>query len=277
MLEDTQSINKVPLVSVIMPTYNCGRYLKKTIECVLSQTFTDFELVITDDCSTDPKVHEILSFFESDPRVRVFYLEKNSGAGVARNKCTEMARGRYIAFCDGDDYWMPAKLEKQLKLMQEKDCCLSYTSYLELNDAGNAVSIMLPPKRLTFRDTLHDDKIGFSTAMYDTSKFGKFYMPTIRRRQDWALVLLILQKCKEAFGVDEVLTYYNLSRNSLSRKKIPLVRYAVQVYQIVLGYSKVHSYLYLFFCFLPAYVLKKLKKRRDIKKYLKEHPNPVEI
>ena len=276
MLEDTQA-NKTPLVSVVMPTYNCAKYLRKTINCVLSQTFPDFELIIADDCSTDPAVREILSSFEDDPRVHIIYLEENSGAGVARNKCTEMARGRYIAFCDGDDYWMPTKLEKQLKLMEERKCCLSYTSYLELNDAGNAVSIMLPPPRLTFRDTLHDDKIGFSTAMYDTSMFGKFYMPTIRRRQDWALVLLILQKCGEAFGVDEVLTYYNLSHNSLSRKKIPLVKYAAQVYQLVLGYSKIHSYAYLFFCFLPAYVSKKLKKRRDIKEYLTEHPNPVSL
>lgn len=276
MLEETLS-KTAPLVSVVMPTYNCGRYLKKTIECVLSQTFTDFELVITDDCSTDADVKAILSSYEKDPRVRIFYLDKNSGAGVARNKCTEMARGRYIAFCDGDDYWKPTKLEKQLKLMNEKKCCLSYTSYLEVNDAGNAVSIMLPPKRLTFCDTLHDDKIGFSTAMYDTSMYGKFYMPTIRRRQDWALVLLILQKCGEAYGVEDVLTYYNLSRNSLSRKKIRLVKFAAQVYQIVLGYSKVHSYLYLFLCFLPTYVVKKLKKRRDIKAYLKVHPNPVEI
>lgn len=270
MVEDNVNVS-VPKVSVIMPTYNCADYLEQAIRSILAQTFTDFELVITDDCSTDPRMDTIFAMFADEPRIRLFRLAENSGAGVARNKCTDEARGRYIAFCDGDDYWLPTKLEKQLALMEERQCCLSYTSYLEYNEAGMPVSIMLPPAKLTFRDTLHDDKIGFSTAMYDTKPFGKFYMPTIRRRQDWALVLLILQKCRVAYGVDEVLTHYNLSRGSLSRKKVRLVRYAAKVYQIVLGFGKVHSYLYLFFCFVPHYAIKKLRKRRDIRRYLRSN------
>ena len=116
------------LVSVIMPTYNAAQWVAQSIDSVLGQTYTDLELIITDDCSTD-NTRDILRQYEAaDARVKVIYMDENLGAGRTRNKCIEHAQGRYIAFCDSDDRWMPTKLEKQLRFMKEKDCCMVVAS-----------------------------------------------------------------------------------------------------------------------------------------------------
>lgn len=112
---------KEDLVSVIMPTFNESRFLAQSIESVLNQTYTNLELLITDDCSTDEKTLEILDFYsQNDHRVQVFRLTQNMGAGAARNNSISRAKGRYIAFCDSDDRWLPTKLERQIEYMQKK-------------------------------------------------------------------------------------------------------------------------------------------------------------
>ncbi len=123
---------KKELVSVIMPTYNASKYLADSIESILAQTYTNLELIITDDCSTDNTRIILEEYSRKDPRVKVEYLKKNCGPGIARNKSIERAQGRYIAFCDCDDRWFPEKLEKQIAHMTRKDCALCSSSYLSL-------------------------------------------------------------------------------------------------------------------------------------------------
>ena len=117
------------LVSIITPSYNSSSFIAETIESILSQTYLNWELLITDDCSTDRSVEIIERYIQRDSRIKLFRLEKNCGAGVCRNRSISEAKGRFIAFCDSDDRWRPEKLEKQLAFMREKDCALSYTSY----------------------------------------------------------------------------------------------------------------------------------------------------
>lgn len=255
-------------VSVIMPTYNESSLLVESIRCILAQTYTNIELLITDDASPNDEVRNtLLQLQRQDPRVRLFFLETNYGPGLARNISIEKAEGRYIAFCDSDDCWTPDKVERQVAFMKEKDCSLSYTTYLKRTPEGRTVGIVRCPKSLTLRQLKHDNKIGCSTAMYDTSKYGKFFMPTIRKRQDWALFLSILKKCGIAYGLDVPLTYYCVRPGSVSKRKFPLVGYNATVYQNVFGYSKLKSYLYLFFIFMPNYLLKKAGIWLDSGKY----------
>ena len=113
-------MNKEDLVSVIMPTYNAGKYLADSINSILNQSYKNLELLITDDASTDPTTLQLLQEFASkDNRVDILYLKENHGAGYARNKSIERAKGRYIAFCDSDDRWTTDKLEKQIAFMNE--------------------------------------------------------------------------------------------------------------------------------------------------------------
>ena len=250
------------LVSVIMPTYNAERWVAASIDSVLAQTYPDLELIITDDCSTDNTRAILKEYEQKDPRVRVIYAEKNLGAGHTRNKCIEAAQGRYLAFCDSDDRWMPTKLEKQLNFMHEKDCCMVFASYITCDEQGNNNGVIIAPKQQSLFQTKCDDKIGFLTCIYDTEKTsGKMFMPVQRKRQDYAYVLQILQKCHYAYGIEEPLAYYRLHPESISANKWSLIKYEMLTWQVVFCDSKLHSFLFFIFCFLPSYAWKKLHTR----------------
>lgn len=258
------------LVSVIMPTYNSSRFLADSVESVLNQTYKNIELLITDDCSSDGKTHEILKYYEDrDKRVRVFYQNENVGAGGARNVSIENAHGRYIAFCDSDDRWTPDKLERQIALMKSKNCVLCCSSYILCDDNDNEKGIYIAPERITFSNMLRDNKIGCLTAVYDVKGLGqKFFMPSIRKRQDWALFLTIIRKCGIAYGIEAPLAYYRIRKGSISNRKLSLIKYNAKVYQDVLGYSVPKSYTYFFFCFMPAYIAKVFKRKYDSYVYM---------
>ena len=255
------------LVSVIMPTYNAGKFLADCISSILDQTYPDLELLITDDGSTDPVTLDILHKIEErDSRVDVIYLDHNHGAGYARNKSIERARGRYIAFCDSDDRWTPDKLEKQIAFMNQKQCALSCASYIIFNlNEQKSVGINIAPPKITFSMMKRDNKIGCLTAIYDTQLLGrKYYMPTLRKRQDWALFLQILKDCKVCYSYpNQPLAVYCRHRHSISSSKISLAKYNIAVYRSILGYGWLKACFYFAFLFLPTYILKLMKRKQD--------------
>lgn len=249
------------LVSIITPTYNSGEFIAETIDSILSQSYKNWELLITDDCSKDNTIEIIEQYIKEDRRIKLFKLEKNSGAGVARNNSISKAQGRYIAFCDSDDRWYPEKLERQLLFMQKLGCDFSYSSYLTCTEEGENNGIIVCPKQITFNSNLKDCKIGCLTAIYDTQKIGKIYMPLIRKRQDWGLWMKVLKECKIGYGIKEPLAIYRLCNNSISSNKKSLIKYNIGVYQEVLGWSKLRATLFFIFCFTPAYIKKRLVNR----------------
>ena len=246
-----------PLVSIITATYNTSSFIDRTIRSVQNQSFTDWEMLITDDCSKDNTVEIIKEMASKDERIKSFVLEKNSGAGVARNTSIEHAGGRFIAFLDGDDMWAPDKLEKQIAFMQKNDCAMSYTSYLTCDEQDVVTGIVVCPHKHTLADSKRDNKPGFSTVMYDTEKVGKVFMSTLRKRQDWCLNMTVLKKCGTAFGLVEPLTYYRKGQESLSKDKKSLAKYHVAVYQEVLGWSKLKATLWFLFVYMPCWSWKR--------------------
>ena len=259
------------LVSVIMPTYNSGQLLKDSIDSILNQTYHDLELLITDDNSSDVQTREILQYYsQKDERVNVLLLDSNHGPGYARNKSIERARGRYIAFCDSDDRWFPEKLERQLTFMAERKCALCYSSYIMCDDTDKDLGITIAPAKMTFNKLKRDNQIGCLTAIYDTQMLGKkYYMPAIRKRQDWGLFLSILRDCKEAYAIQEPLAFYRIRKNSVSRNKLSLIKYNILIYQKVLGFSPLKANLYFFFIFIPNHFVKKAKCWIDSINYLR--------
>lgn len=259
------------LVSVIMPTYNTGKFLSESIASVLNQTYPNLELLITDDGSTDETLTILENYAQKDPRVKVFCLGSHQGPGHTRNHSIQEAQGRYIAFCDSDDRWMPEKLEKQIQFMQEKQCALCCSSYITCNDRNEETGIVYAPAEITFSMMKRDNKIGCLTAIYDTQLLGKkYYMPSLQKRQDWALFMDITKQCHKAYGITEPLAYYRHRNNSVSSNKFALIPYNIKVYETILGYSRVKATLYFFFLFLPTYYAKVLKRNRDSKEYLKK-------
>lgn len=241
-----------------MSTYNSAKWVAESIDSVLAQTYQNIELLISDDHSSDAETISILkTYAQRDGRVKVFFLDTNEGAGVARNNSIRHATGRYIAFCDSDDRWMPDKLEKQVAFMQQNGCCLCFSSYYVCTYDGEINGKVIAPKTLTFLQEKKDNKIGCLTAIYDTTHHGKIYMPTLRKRQDWALFLNILKECHTAYALQEPLAIYRKVPGSISSQKLKLIKYNVMVYKEVFGYSTIVAYLYLFIFFIPAYLKKK--------------------
>lgn len=247
-----------PLVSIITPTYNSEDFVAETIEAIQAQTYPDWELLITDDCSTDRTRDIVQAYADKDERIRLFVLEKNSGAGVARNNSLEQAQGRYIAFCDSDDRWTPEKLEKQVDFMRANDYAFTFTSYHTCDESGNVNGIVSCRRKETYSSLTRDDKIGCLTAMYDSEKIGKIPFPSLRKRQDWGMKLLALKKCGTAYGIQEPLALYRLRTGSISRNKLSLIKYNVAVYEEVLGWGRGAAHLYFFTVFMPTYICKKI-------------------
>lgn len=221
----------MPLVSIITPSFNSANYISNTIDSIISQTFTEWELFIIDDCSTDNSIEVISEWCKKDSRINLIQLHENSGAAVARNKGIEAAKGRFIAFLDSDDKWLPNKLEKQLQFMQKNNYEFTYTAYNKVTPDGTILGEMGVPKKLKYSDLLKKCEIGCLTAMYDTSRLGKVYMPLIRKRQDLGLWLKILKNTKYAYGLNEILSSYTLRKDSISSNKRQAASYTWRLYR----------------------------------------------
>lgn len=245
------------LVSIITPTYNSVLFIDNAITSIQRQNYTSWELLITDDCSTDGTWEILQRYQKEDKRIKIFQLEKNSGPGVTRNNSIEHASGRFIAFCDSDDQWKPEKLKRQIKFMLDNDLALSYSSYDVIDDKGNLIGEVTAPKKVTYHTMLRNNYIGCLTAIYDTQKVGKVFMPDLRKRQDWALWLEILKKVPFALGMQENLAIYRDRSKSISANKLNLIRYNWNVYRKIEKFSIIFSF-FLLIQFLFFYFLKKI-------------------
>jgi len=219
------------MFSIITPSYNCADFIANTIVSVISQTINDWELIIVDDCSTDHSVEVIQTFVNQDSRIKLIQLSENSGAAVARNIAIKASQGRYIAFLDSDDLWFPLKLEKQLGFMQSTGCALSYTAYNKIDELENTIGHIGAPNKLNYSDLLKTCSIGCLTVVYDTTHFGKVFMPLIRRRQDYGLWLKLLKRVDFAYGINENLAKYRVRPNSLSANKATSSIYTWRLYR----------------------------------------------
>lgn len=220
-------------VSIITPLYNCSDFLEKTIQSVIFQSYVHWEMIMVDDCSQDNSLEIAKRYASYDERIKIIQLEQNSGAAVARNTAIKKAKGRYIAFLDSDDQWLPNKLESQLSFMQKNEVVFSYAAYEKVDEQGNVVGLIRVPEKVEYSDLLKVCSIGCLTAMYDTYTLGKIYMPLIRKRQDLGLWLRILKKIPYAYGVQEVLGQYQLRSDSISANKISAAKYTWRLYRDV--------------------------------------------
>ena len=245
------------LVSVITACYNSENYISEAITSVLNQTYQNWELLLVDDCSIDNTRSIIKEFQKTDERIKLLQLNKNSGAAIARNTAIKEAKGTFIAFLDGDDKWLPKKLELQLEFMISNNYNLTHTSYELIDAQGNKLNkIIEAAKTLSYNDMLYSNKIGCLTAIYNKSKLGKVYMPLLIKRQDYALWLKILKTGEKAYGLTEVLSQYRNTENSISTNKVNLIKWNWKLLREVESLSFIKSVYYL------AYnIISKLLKR----------------
>ncbi|MEL4280065.1 glycosyltransferase family 2 protein [Shewanella mangrovisoli] len=206
-----------PLVSIIMPSYNSAKTIAESIESVIAQTYQNWELLITDDVSVDHTRDIVRSYCAKDNRIKLFELDKNSGAGASRNNSIENSNGDYIAFLDSDDLWLPEKLLTQISFMELNNILLSYSAYQKFSSKGKG-KIINPPSSVSYKQLILGNVIGCLTAIYNAKVLGKRYMPLIRKRQDMGLWLSILKDIKAAYCVDKVLAMYRTDTGMTQNK-----------------------------------------------------------
>jgi teichuronic acid biosynthesis glycosyltransferase TuaG len=257
---------KTALVSIITPSYNSEKFISETIQSVQNQTHQNWEMIIVDDCSSDNTVSVIEKFIEKEDRIRLIQLDKNSGAGIARETALSNAKGAYIAFLDADDLWKPVKLEKQLQFLKENKSHFTFSFYDCIDEQGNALNrIVEAPRNLSYRQLFFCNYVGNLTGIYEVNYFGKIAISATRKRQDWMVWLTILKKIKSAKPVPESLALYRIRDNSLSASKVDLLKHNFAVYRNFHGFCYVSSlFIMIGFLFTQLFIkpryIKKIKE-----------------
>lgn len=228
------------LVSIIMPAYNAGRYLESAVQSVQEQTWPQWELLIVDDASKDNTSAIALDLQGNDPRIRFLKHQQNQGVAMARNFAMEQARGKYIAFLDSDDLWLPAKLETQLAFMNETGTAIAYSAYQRMDEQGRPLGTVVPPPEVSYAGLLRGNVIGNLTGIYDASRLGKqLFSPY--RHEDYVAWLALVRKAGKARGVQEVLARYRVYSGSTSANKLRTLNWQWQIYRKVEKLSFVHA------------------------------------
>ena len=206
------------LVSIIMPSWNTGRFIAESIQSVINQTYQKWELLIVDDCSTD-NTDEIVASFQ-DERIRYFHNDHNSGAALTRNYALREAQGEWIAFLDSDDLWLPEKLEKQLNFMNRNGYVFSYHEYVKIDEESRPLNVYVSgPDTVTKRKMYHYGYPGCLTFMYSAKALGLIQIKDIKKNNDYAI---LLQLCKKAncYLLKENLAQYRIRKKSISHDKL---------------------------------------------------------
>ena len=251
------------LVSIIMPSYNTAKYISDSINSVINQTYENWELIIVDDCSTD-NTDEIVNEFLKDKRIKYFKNEKNSGAAISRNKALREAKGRWIAFLDSDDLWVPEKLEKQIKFMEENNYYFSYSYYQEIDEEGKKLGIEIQgPKKISKFGMYNYCWVGCLTVMYDATKVGLIQIKDIKKNNDYAMWLKVIKKA-DCYLYPYSLAFYRKRTGSISRQSyIKLIKWHYKLFKEADEQNSINSFI-LTIRNLIFGVVKKIKYKRII-------------
>lgn len=246
------------LVSIITPTYNSSKYIRETIESVINQTYTNWELLITDDFSSDNTVKIVESYLRNDSRIKLFTLSKNSGPAIARNNSMNNSSGEYFAFCDSDDLWLENKLETQLGFMTQNNLSFCFTAYEIINHNGIPMSMTVDSSNsgvFTYSDMLKKRAtLGCCTVMLRKKSFvGLLEMPNIRTGQDYAFWLKLLKNTNHhAHILPKILSKYRVSPNSISRNKLKKAMRQFYIYRNIEKINLLKSFYYFYFYAIRA-------------------------
>lgn len=246
-------------VSIIVPVYNAEKYIKQTIDSVLAQSESNWELLLIANGCTDGSEKVIEEYCQKlqDNRIRLICQKNSQGAAQARNKGVLEAKGRYIAYLDADDLWKSEKLKHQLAFMQHTKAAFSFTGYEFADEEGKGMGkVVKVPKQLTYREALKNTTIFTTTVMFDTKKIEKkmLEMPQIKS-EDTALWWKVLRNGYTAYGLNENLALYRRQKKTLSSNKLEAIRRIWNLYRQAEGLGRMKSIYY--FCFWAVRAVKR--------------------
>ena len=255
-------------VSIIIPVYNCERYLDRCVESVLQQTYRNIELILVDDGSTDDSVERLREIMQEDDRI-ILLQQVNAGAGAARNRGFAHSRGEYVIFLDSDDLWMPDKLEKQLKFMVDNHYQFSYTNYCEINEQSEETGKLISgPKHVTKAGMYAFCWPGCLTVMYNREQVGLIQIADIKKNNDYAMWLKVCKKA-DCYLLDECLAKYRRGRvGSISTHGYTtLIKWHYKLFREAEGMNPISSFIIT--CINMVCGL--YKKKRYVKSYFDKH------
>ena len=242
-------------VSIIVPMYNAEKFIGKTIESVLAQTYQNWEMLIMNDVSTDNSLAIVSMYAKKDERIKIVNTEKNVGVVKGRNFLIDLASGKYIAFLDADDYWHNEKLEKQIKFMKEKNASISCTEYTRVKENEEKINDVIIKEEISYNDMLKNNYLGCLTVIYDAEKIGKRYFKELEKNEDYVLWLEIVKDVDIIYGLKENLAYYRVLDNSRSSNKVKTAKVRWEIYRKIEKLSLLKS-LYYFLHYAIRAVLK---------------------
>ena len=247
-----------PLVSIIMPSYNAEKYIAESIESVLHQTYSNWELLITDDCSNDQTPAIVQSYANKDSRIDFIIAPQHSGIANTRNQSIMRAKGRFVAFLDNDDFWVPEKLEKQIRFLLKNDFAFVYSEYELMNENGTLKGKTIKTAGIIdYNRYLKNTIIGSGTIMLDIEKTGSLQMPNNATSDDMALWCKILKDGHCAQPMKEVLMRYRVRDNSASANKLKAAKDVWLVYRKQEKLTFFYS-LICFFCYAFNAIIKRI-------------------
>lgn len=237
---------EMELVSIVTPCYNSEKYIAETYQSIKAQTYSNWEWLIVDDCSTDRSVEIIKSF--QDHRIYLSSQTVNQGAAKARNLALSKANGRYITFIDSDDLWLPDFLEKTINYLQSNDEQLVYTSYKRVDEnLQPLLEDFIAIDKIDSNRILYNCPIPMLTSVYDSKTIGKITVPDVELREDHAMWIDLLAKINYARAIEEPLAIYRIRDNSVSRDKFKIAKKQYDVYRKYLKMNFFKSSYYTFF------------------------------
>ncbi len=269
-----------PLVSIIMPALNAGKTISESIESVLAQSFSNWELIVIDDGSTDNTLEILSTYKKKDSRINIFSTNGRTGPANARNIGITAAKGRYCAFLDSDDLWSKEKLSRQIKFMQENDIYISFTAYRKIDEHGHiSESFVQAPKSVSYSDILKSNSIGCLTAIFDLTEFPDARMPDLGAREDLRFWLSLLKQARIghedygfwlgllrnqrrrylAYGINEPLAFYRVGHASLSSNKRKAAIYQWLVYRKLEEMSILKSIYYFSIYAIKGFLKSRIK------------------
>lgn len=246
------------LVSIIMPAHNSAETIEMAVLSVISQSYTDWELLVVDDCSTDGTVSVVSGYAAKDSRIKLLHTDKSMGRPFyPRNLGIQNATGRYIAFLDSDDLWLSTKLERQIPLFNEDNVGIVFSFYEKFSSkeiSHKTSRVVKSPCLVTFKSALYGNPIGNLTGVYDTEKVGKIFYEDVGH-EDYVLWLTILSKGVVAKNTNTVEARYRVAEKSVSSNKGKAALWTWNIYRKTLGFNVMRAS----FCYV-LYMIKGVLK-----------------
>ena len=230
-----------PLVSIVTPCYNSAAFITETLNAVLAQRYTNWELIVVDDRSTDDTCQIVEAFASRHNGIRLIALKDNGGVSNARNIGLAEAKGKYIAFLDSDDIWLKDKLSRQVNYMEKELLPLTFCAYKRINEQGKVISGQVPvPHTVDYNALLAHNVVIFSTSMMLKSAIGDLKFSRAGH-EDWIFLLKLLKQCRQGYGINQALAYYRVRQNSVSSNKLKAIGYTWKIFRESEGISFLRS------------------------------------